>query len=219
MACQRRLRLQNQVRMSLERHVQDRQKARERGRAPGMEGGVDAARPGQAWGPHCPRTPRTHKPWGNPISGWEQPALPSSPGPRPPQSGQIFSVAFSWGPERAPQALLSEGRRINSRLEAADAPPTSSGLADRLRAPQAPAGGCSCGALLSPSPSFPPPEASGPEEPALGLRDKLPSGQRRSRGFTVSCAADGRDRAPPLLSVAAASPASPTQPEGSGARA
>ena len=170
-----------------------------------MEGGVDAVRPGQAWGPHCPRTPRTHRPRGSPIPGWEQPALPSSPAPRPPQSGQI-SVALSWGPERAPQALLSEGRRINSRLEIADAPPTSSRLADRLRPPQAPAGGCSCGALLSPSPSSPPPEASGPEEPALGLRDKLPSGQRRSRGFTVSCAADGRDRAPPLLSRRRRSP-------------
>ena len=200
MACHQRLRLQDQVLMSLERHVQDRQKARERGRAPGMEGGVDAARPGQAWGPHCPRTPRTHKPWGNPISGWEQPALPSSPGPRPPQSGQIFSVAFSWGPERAPQALLSEGSRINSRLEAADAPPTSSGLADRPRAPQALAGGCCFGALFSPSPSSPPPEAAAGEEMALGLRDKLPSGQRPSQGFTVQCAADDRARAPLLLS-------------------
>ena len=65
-ACHRRLRLQNQVLISLERHVQDRKKARERGGASGMEGGVDAARPGQAWGPHCPRTPRTHKPQGSP---------------------------------------------------------------------------------------------------------------------------------------------------------
>ena len=164
-----------------------------------MEGGVDAARPGQAWGPHCPRTPRTHRPRGSPIPGWEQPALPSSPAPRPPQSGQI-SVALSWGPERAPQALLSEGRRINSRLETADAPPTSSGLADRPRAPQAPAGGYCSGALLSPSPSSPPPEAAGGEEMALGLWDELPSGQRPSQGFTVQCAADDRARAPPLLS-------------------
>ena len=51
MACHQRLRLQDQILMSLERHVQDRQEARERGGAPGMERGVDAARPGQAWGP------------------------------------------------------------------------------------------------------------------------------------------------------------------------
>lgn len=74
-ACQRRLRLQNQVRMSLERHVQDCKKARERGGgASGMEGEVDAARSGQAWGPHCLRTPRTHKPQLSPI-GAGGPAL------------------------------------------------------------------------------------------------------------------------------------------------
>ncbi|CAI9173327.1 unnamed protein product [Rangifer tarandus platyrhynchus] len=162
-----------------------------------MEGGVDAARQGQAWTPTAPRHPELTSPGG---AQSEQPVLPSSPAPQPPQSGQTFPVALSWGPERAPQALLSEGRKINSRLEAADAPPTSSGLADWPRAPQATSGSCSSGALLSPSPSSPPPEAAGPEEPGLGLWDKLPSGQRRSRGFTVSCDADGPDRAPPLLS-------------------
>ena len=130
----------------------------------------------------------------------EQPVLPSSPASRPPQSGQTSPVALSWGLARAPQALLSEGRRINSRLEAADALPTSRGLADRPRAPQAPAGGCCSGAFLSPTPSSPPSEAAAGEEMALGLRDKLPSGQRPSQDFTAQCAADDRARAPPLLS-------------------
>ncbi|OWK11115.1 RBAK, partial [Cervus elaphus hippelaphus] len=130
----------------------------------------------------------------------EQPVLPSSPASRPPQRGQSFPVALSWGPERAPQALLSKGRRINSRLEPQTQPPTSSGLADRPRAPQAPAGGCCSGAFLSPSPSSLPPEAAAGEEMALGLRDKLPSGQRPSQDFTGQCAAGDRARAPPLLS-------------------
>ena len=123
----------------------------------------------------------------------EQPALPSSPTPPPPGSGQTLPVALPRGPGRAhpspalqgPQGLQPPAGPKTHHLPSRNSR-TGPGLR-RLRA-----GGCSSGALLSRGPSSPPHEATGPEKPALGLRHKLPSGPRPSRDLALPHAANGR---------------------------
>ena len=163
----------------------------------GGRGGRGTSRP-SLW-PLLPQDTRNSQVPGEPHP--EQPALLSSPATPPPGSGQTLPVALPRGPGRVhpspalqrPQGLQPPAGPKTHHLPRRDSR-TGPGL-PRLRA-----GGCSSGALLSRGPSSPPHEATGPEEPALGLRNKLPSGPRPSRGLAVPRAADGlalRRRRPP----------------------
>ena len=133
-------------------------------------GGRGTSRP-SLW-PLLPQDTRNSQVPGEPHP--EQPALPSSPTPPPPGSGQTLPVALPRGSRRAhpspalqgPQGLQPPAGPKTHHLPRWDSL-TGPGL------PRRRAGGCSSGALLSRGPSSPPHKATGPEEPALGLRHKL----------------------------------------------
>lgn len=212
-ACQRRLRIQNQVLMSLERHVQDREKARERGGASGMQAGADAARPGQACGPHCPRTQAPGEPNRssrsclppqpldprkevNPSQSLSRGGLSGLPKPCSPR-GAGSTVAWSRRRNHLPRRDSLTGPGLPRLRPAAAAPARSSRRVPPLRLPR--------------------PLRARRWLWAYGTSSLQANVPPRTSQVSAQQAIGPEPRR--FLAAAATCPASPTQPEGSGARA
>lgn len=140
--------------------------------------------------PLLPQDPRSSQVPGEPHP--EQPDLPCSPLHPPRGSCQTLPVALPRGQGRATRSPALQGPQ-------GPQPPAGTQRhqphRDSLTLPGLPrlrSGSCSSGELLSRGPSAPLPEATGPEESALGLRHKLPSGPPLSRDHAMPRAADGR---------------------------